>query len=109
MDRESGRPYVDDEAEIMKARDETPGELGLVATVKMVGAEVAMVGAVAKHVVGGREHRGGHGEHRFLGSPAALDSQELSAEVAVFLPSGRPRSLDQRGLEPRVARACAGG
>src|SRR3989475_11015739 len=104
MDRESGRAYVDHEAEIVKARDETLGELGLVAAVEMVRAEVAIVGTVAKHVVGGREHRGGHGQDRFFGSPAALDPQELSAEVAVFLTSGGPRGLDQRGLEPRVAR-----
>src|SRR2546427_1247102 len=109
MDRESGRAYVDDEAEIVKARDEALGELGLVAAVEMVRAKVAIVGTVVKHVVGGGEHRGGHGQDRFLGSAAALDPQELSAEVAVFLPSGGPRGLDPRGLEPGVARARAIG
>src|SRR6058998_2305289 len=109
MDRESGRAYVDHEAEIVKARDETLGEFGLVVAVEMVRAKVAVNGAVAKHVVGGREHRGGHGQDRFLGAPAALDPQELSAEVTIFLASGGPRGLDQRGLEPRVARAGAIG
>src|SRR5437867_2997580 len=95
MDRESGRAYIDDEAEIVKARDEALGER----------AKVAIVGTVVKDGVGGGAHRGGHGQDRFLGSAAALDPQELSAEVAVFLPSGGPGGLDQRGLEPRVARA----
>src|SRR5438270_12489518 len=101
MDRESGRAYVDDEAEIVKAGDKRLGKLGLVAAVEMVGSEVAIIGTVAKHMVSGREHRGGHRQDRFLGAAAAFDSQELSAEVAVFLPSGRPRRLHQCGLEPR--------
>ena len=42
MDRESGRAYVDHEAEIVKSRDEAFGELGLVAAVEMVRAEVAV-------------------------------------------------------------------
>ena len=73
----------------MKPRDETLGEPGLVAAVEVVAAEVAIIGAVAEHMVGGREHRGGHRQDRFLGAAAAFDAQELSAEVAVFLPSGK--------------------
>src|SRR5438552_16871653 len=109
MDRESGRAYVDDEAEIVKARDKTLGKLGLVAAVEMVGSEVAIIGTVAKHVVSGREHRRRHGQYRFLRAPATFDPQELSAKIAVFLTSGGPRGLDERGLEPRVARARAIG
>src|SRR5206468_6632513 len=84
MDRESGRAYVDHEAEIVKARDETLGEFGLVVAVEMVRAKVAVNGTVAKHVVGGREHRGGHGQDRFLGAPAALRkrrSEEHTSEL----------------------------
>src|SRR5438094_389758 len=109
MDRESGRAYVDDEAEIVKARDEALREFGLVTTIEVGGTEVAIIGVVAKHVVRSGEHRGGYREDGFLGSPTALDAQELRAEVAVLLPRRGPRGLHQGGLEPRIARACAIG
>jgi hypothetical protein len=33
--------------------------------VEMIAAEVVVLGAIAQHVEGGGEHRGGHGEDGF--------------------------------------------
>src|SRR3989442_3785134 len=101
MPRESGRAHLDGKAEIVKARDQALGELGLVAPIEVVGTEVTVVDVVFEHVVGGGQRGGGDGEDGLLGASAALDPQGLSAEVAVFLTSGGPRGLDQRGPEPR--------
>src|SRR5437899_12223546 len=109
MPRESGRPYFDGEAEIVKARDQAFRELGLVPTVEVITAQVAVLHAVLEHVVGGGKHRSGDGEDGLLGAPPALDTQELSPEVAVPLAGGGPRRLDERGLEPGIARACSIG
>src|SRR5207244_11971003 len=81
----SGRPHFDGDAEILKPRDESLGELGLVAPVEVVRAEVAIVDAVLEHVVGGGEHRGGDGDDGFLGGTPALEPQERGAEVAGLL------------------------
>src|SRR5437867_7213434 len=105
MRRESGRSYFDSEAEIVKSGNQAVGELRLVPTVKVVGTEVTIVHAVLEHVVGGGEHRSGDGEDGLLGTTPALDAQELSPEVAVPLTGGGPRGLDERGLEPGIARA----
>src|SRR3989442_13201931 len=104
MPRESGCAHLDSEAEIVKPRNQAFGELGLVAAVEMIGAEVAIVDAVLEQVVGGSQHRGGDGEDGFLWSPATLDPQELGPTVAVLFPGGRPRGLDESGLQPRITR-----
>src|SRR5262245_12144768 len=110
MDRESGRcPYVDDEAEIVKPRDKTLRELGFVAPVEVVEAEVAIVRRVLEHVIGGREHRGGDGKDGLLRPAATLDAKELRSAVGVLRPSGGPGRLDEGGLKPRIARPRARG
>jgi len=106
MGRESGCPDIDDEAEIVKPRDEALRTLGLVPAVEMIGAEVARVDTVVEHVVGGGQHGGRHRQHGLLGSPSALDAQERSAEIAVVLAGGRPGGLHEgvlsHGLLERV-------
>src|SRR3989441_12649516 len=84
MRRESGRAHLDGKAEIVKARDQALGELGLVAAIEVVGTEVTVIDAVFEHVVGGGQHGGGDGEDGLLGASPALDSQELSPEVGVL-------------------------
>src|SRR5262249_34402595 len=109
MDRESGCAHVDDEPEIVKPGDEALRELCFVAPIEMIGAEITVVRVVPEHVIGGREHRGGDREDSLLGSAATLDPQELGSEVRVFLSGGGPRGLDERGLEPGIARTRTGG
>src|SRR3989442_15686626 len=107
MRRESGRAYLDGKAEIVKARDQALGELGLVAAIEVAGTEVTVVDVVFEHVVGGGQHGGGDGEDGLLGASPALDSQELSPEVGVLFPGGRPRGLHERGLQPGITRPRA--
>src|SRR4030095_4706695 len=98
MDRESGRPYIDAEAEVMKARDKTFCELGRIAAVEVVRAEVTIVGADEQQVVGGGEHGGRHREHRFLGAAPTFDAQEWGAAIGIALAGGGPRRLNEGGL-----------
>src|SRR2546422_2926300 len=91
MPRESGRAHLDGKAEIVKARDQALGELGLVAPIEVVGTEVTVVDVVFEHVVGGGQHGGGDGEDGLLGASPALDPQELGSEVGVLFPGCRPR------------------
>src|SRR5262245_54496568 len=107
MDRESGRAYVDDESEIVKPGDKALRELCFVAPIEMIGAEITVVSVAREHVIGGREHRSGDREDGLLGSAATLDPKELGSEVRVFLSGGGPGGLDERGLEPGIARARA--
>src|SRR5215813_3617248 len=109
MDRDSGRTDVDDKAEIVKAGDKALRELGFVAPIEMIGTEITVVGVVREHVIGGREHRGGDREDGVLRSAATLDPQELGSEVRIFRAGGGPGGLDERGLEPGIARTRASG
>src|SRR6266542_1204239 len=109
MSRKSRCPQFDVEAEIVKPREQALGQLGLVAAIEMVGAEVPVIGAVLEHVVGGGQHRGGDRDDGLLRAPATFEAEELRAEVAVLLAGGGPRALDEGGLQPGVAGAGAGG
>src|SRR5260370_34354823 len=79
----SGRWDGDLDAELVEARNQTPGELGLVATIAMVSAEVPVIDVVFKHVVCGREHRGRDRKNGLLRAPAALEAEELGAQVRI--------------------------
>jgi hypothetical protein len=68
--------------------------------VKVARAEVLVEGSIASQVVDGREDRGGDGDDGLLGSAAGFEAVKQRAEVAVFLPRGRPGDLDESGLEP---------
>src|SRR5215470_20145582 len=109
MDRDSGCPHLHREAEIVKPSNETLGELGFVATIEMISAEVTIVSPVLEHVIGRGQHRGGDREDGFLGPTATLDAQELGAEIRVAGPGRGPRRLDEGSFEPGIARARPSG
>ena len=92
----------------LEAPNQPPGGLGLVEAVEVVGAEVAVLDAVTKHVEGSGEHRGRDSENGPLGTAPGLQAQELAAKVAILLPDGGPGCGDERGLEPRTVLAYAG-
>src|SRR5438105_15927383 len=100
---------VDLTAESAQPAYETADRLGLVVTGEVIGAEIAVRDAVAEHVVGGGEHRGGHGEDGVLGAAAGLQAQELGLQVGVFGSGGGPGSGDQGRLDPGRSLAYAGG
>src|ERR1700751_1146469 len=75
----------------------------------MIGAEIREWGAVLEHVVDGREQGGCASAGCLLRASAPAKAEELCIEVAAFLAPGGPSTLDQQGLEPRVALAQPGG
>src|SRR5215472_15433737 len=75
----------------------------------MMGTEIRELGAVLEHVVDGREQRGCDRARCLLRASAPAKTEELCIEVAAFLAPGGPGTLDQQGLEPRVALAQPGG
>src|SRR5229473_8481245 len=109
MPGKSCRADFDGKAELVKTLDEAVGELGFVPAVEVVGAEVAVIDVVLEHVIGRDEHRRGVREDGFLGTPAALEAEELSPQVPVLFAGGGPGGLDERRLQPGVAAAGAGG
>src|SRR5436309_15828923 len=93
----------DREAEIVKARDQTFRELGLVAAIEEVPAKVVVVHTVLEDVIGGSQDRRRDRDDGFLGPAAALQAKKLGMEVRVFLVDGDPGGMGERGLEPGVA------
>jgi hypothetical protein len=84
---------LDGEAKIVKPSDEASSELGLVAAIEVVGAEVVVVDPVLEHVVARREHRRRDGEDRLLGPAAALEAEKLRAQVGLLGAHGGPTRL----------------
>src|ERR671930_200215 len=108
MPRESGRAHLHVEAEVVKPGDQTFRELGFVAAIEVVGAEVAILRAVAQDVVRGGEDGGGDSDDGLLGAAAAAESKKLGAEIAALVVAdGAPGGLDERGFEPAIAGANA--
>ena len=100
---------LDMAAEIGEAADEAVDGFGLVALVEVKRTEVAVVDAVAEHVVGGGEHGGRDGEGRLLGATAGFEAEKLGTEIAVALASGGPGGGDEGSFEPVRALAYTGG
>ncbi len=100
---------VDPAASHVPVSEQAADGLGLVLAVEVLAAEVVVLDAIAQHVEGGGEHRGGHGEDGFLGAAARLDAQELGAQVAVLDAHGSPGGGDQGRFDPGAALAHAGG
>lgn len=71
----------------------------------MVRAEVAVVGLVAKYVVGGIDHGSRDGEDSLARTVPALEAKELASEMAVLDADSSPGSLNECGLKPRSAGA----
>src|SRR6266487_4886713 len=92
-------------AKVVESADQAADGLGAVTPIEVVGAEVVVLDPVTEHEVGSGEHRGRNGEDGLLGAAARLDAEELSTQVAVLDPYGRPGSGDQGGLEPVGALA----
>ena len=59
-------------AEVLKPLEEAADGLGAIVAVEVFAAEVVVLGAVAQHVEGSGEHRGGHGEDGLLGAATGL-------------------------------------
>ena len=74
----------------------------------MVGAEVLVEGAVAEHVVGGGQDRGGDGTDGLLGATSVAQALELGLQIAGLFASPGPGALHQGGLEPGRALAQPG-
>jgi hypothetical protein len=85
-------------AQISKALDETLGLLVLGTTVEVIRSEVVIKGSVRQHVVDRGEDGGGHRSP--LGSATGPETVELGLQVASFC-DWQPRTLDERGFEPR--------
>jgi len=66
--------------------------------VEVIGTEVLVEGAVAEHVVGSGEDRGGHCADSLLRPTAVTQALELGLQVAGLLAGGHPGALHQRGL-----------
>src|SRR6058998_2275621 len=94
---------VDLATEISKPPYEAVNGLGPVPSVKVIGAEVVVLNAVAEHEIGRSEHGGGNGEDGLLRSTPGLDAKELRTQVAVLLARGRPGGGDQGCFQPGAA------
>ena len=70
------RTDLDGETKIVKPSNETSSEVGLVAAIEVIGAEVVVVDPMLEHVVGRREHRRGDCEDRLLGSAPAVEAEK---------------------------------
>ena len=95
-------------AALLQPTDQAVGGFGGIGAIKVGRPQVVPFGAVAQHVPGGGEHRGGHGDVGLLGAAACADAMELRLQVAAFDLDGGPRGLLQRGLEPLAAAAQPG-
>ena len=71
----------------------------------MVGAEISAESAVAKHVKGGGQDRGGNGADGLFGSAAMTQALKLSLQVVGLFVVGRPRTMHQGRLQPSCALA----
>ncbi len=60
------------EAEIVKPTDEPAGEFGLVASIEVIGAEVAVRYLITQDVAGRGEHRRATATMAFFGPPRLL-------------------------------------
>src|SRR5205085_6001926 len=79
-----GRHRGDLVADLLKSADQAAGGFGGVGAIEVGGAEVVPLGAVAQHVPGRGEHRGGHGDDGFLGAAARTQTMELWLQVAAL-------------------------
>src|SRR4051794_28486450 len=98
-------PDLHGQSKCFKAPNETSSDLGFVSVLEVVGAEVVVHDVVFQDVVRRRQHRGGHGENRLLGSAPTLQAKKLRAQVRVPGAGGNPGDLDERCFEPWVAGA----
>jgi hypothetical protein len=110
MKRPDGLPLGegDGEAEAVELADELGGEALAIGALEVVGAEILIAGAAAKHPVDGGQDRGGDRDDRLLSAHGGRGDGE-GGQAAGFGASGAPGDLDQEGLEPGGALAQAGG
>src|SRR6185312_5015680 len=93
---------VSDEAQATESGEQPPGLGFLVAVFEVLRPEIAIRGAVLQHVVDGSEDGGGDSDDRLPGSSPRPDAQELGVQVGGLGPGGRPGTLNEQGLEPRI-------
>jgi hypothetical protein len=71
------RADLDMIAEIADSVGELGCELGMIAAGKIFGAEIAIVRAVAQHVIDDGQDRSSNGDKCFLRPPASFEAQKL--------------------------------
>jgi hypothetical protein len=64
-------------AEVSDSVGELGCELGRIAARKIFGAEIAIICAVAQHVIDDRQDRSSNGDKCFLRPPASFEAQKL--------------------------------
>src|SRR5258708_19399340 len=81
------------------------GDVGALALVEVIGAEVLVDNAVVEQVIDNDEEAVGDCEQGPLPAAAGGQSVVLDLEVAVLLARGAPGAFDQDGAHPAVALA----
>src|SRR6476620_2676165 len=76
------------EAELGDLADEAIGLVLGCGAVIVVGTEILVEGAVAKHVIDGGQDRGSDGTDGFLGAATVTQALELSLQVTSLLAGG---------------------
>ena len=64
-------------AEVADSVGELGCELGRIAARKLFGAEIAIIRAVAQHVIDDRQDRSSNGNNCLLRAPASFEAQKL--------------------------------
>src|SRR5881628_1074513 len=80
-------------ADLLKSAHQAQRCLVSVGAIEVGGAQVVPFGAVAQHVPGGREHRGGHRDDGLLDATARAQAVELRLQVAALDLDGGPSGL----------------
>src|SRR5436190_21921722 len=70
-------------AEVLETSNEPSGDLGVISTLEIVGAEFMVGDLLLQDVVRGGQDGGGDGEDRLLGASPALETKKLRTQVRV--------------------------
>src|SRR5260370_17976856 len=85
------------------------GDVGALALVEVIGAEVLEDDAIVEQVIDNGEEAMGDCEQGPLPAAAGGQSVVLDLEVAVLLARGAPGAFDQDGAQPPVALSRVAG
>src|SRR5258708_25668977 len=96
-------------AETLEPANGLAGDVGALALVEVIGAEVLEDDAIVEQVIDNGEEAMGDCEQGPLPAAAGGQSVVLDLEVAVLLARGAPGAFDQDGAQPAVALARVSG